>query len=71
MLKLLAVLAPVLILSGCCQVFGICTSVDVHSSTDRPENVAQLQPDPGIIIDTAVRANLAVPGAAACTVASR
>ena len=27
MLKLLAVLAPVLILSGCCQVFGICTSL--------------------------------------------
>ena len=70
MLKLLAVLAPVLILSGCCQVFGICTTVDVHTSINRPENVAQ-QPYPGNITDTAVRANLAVPGAAACSVASR
>jgi hypothetical protein len=45
--------------------------VDVHTSIDRPENVAQQQPYPGIITDTAVCANLAVPGAAACTVASR
>ena len=71
MLKLLAVLAPVLILSGCCQVFGICTSVDVHTSIDRPKNVAQQQPDPGITTDTALGANLSVPGAAACTIASR
>lgn len=71
MLKILAVLAPVLILSGCCQIFGICTSVDVHTSIDRPENIAQQQPNPGITTDTVLGANLSVPGAAACTVASR
>ena len=69
MLKLVAVLAPVLILSGCCQLFGICTSVDVHTSIDRPDNVAQQYP--GNATNNTLSANLAVPGAAACTVASR
>ena len=41
MLKFVVLLAPLLILSGCCQVFGICTSADVHTSIDRPEDVAQ------------------------------
>jgi hypothetical protein len=41
MLKVLILLAPLIALSGCCRVFGICTDVSVQSSLDHPENVAE------------------------------
>jgi hypothetical protein len=71
MLKFVALLAPHLILSGCCQVFGICTSVDVHTSIDRPENVAQQQPFPRTISNSALGGPSATSSATACRVASR
>jgi len=71
MLKFVVLLAPLLILSGCCRVFGICTSVDVHTSIERPENVAQQEHFPETIPDSAFGAKLATPSATACRVASR
>jgi hypothetical protein len=71
MLKFVALLAPLLILSGCCQIFGICTSVDVHTSIDRPENVAQQQAFPRAISNPALVAPSAASSATACRVASR
>jgi len=43
MLKIVYLFAPILILSGCCRVFGICTSVDVHTSIDPTDKFAQTQ----------------------------
>jgi hypothetical protein len=40
MLKVLILLAPLIALSGCCRVFGICTDVSVQTSLDHPENLA-------------------------------
>jgi hypothetical protein len=40
MLKVLILLAPLIALSGCCRVFGICTDVSVQSSLEHPENLA-------------------------------
>jgi hypothetical protein len=71
MLKFVVLLAPLLILSGCCQVFGICTSVDVHTSVDRPENVAEQEHFPATTSDSALGAKLTTPGATACRIASR
>ena len=71
MLRFVVLLAPLLILSGCCQVFGICTSVDVHTSIDQPENLAQQEPFPGTTSDSALGAKLVTPNATACRVASR
>jgi hypothetical protein len=41
MLRIVALLAPLLLLSGCCRVFGICTSVDVQTSIQRQEKFPQ------------------------------
>ena len=71
MLKVVVLLAPLLILSGCCQVFGICTSVDVHTSIDGPENVAQQEHFPGTISDSVLGAQSAASSVTACQVASR
>jgi hypothetical protein len=69
MLKVLFLLAPIVVLSGCCRVFGICTDVSVQSAIDRPENLAQQQNyhpfgDPGL--NTPQNNN-----AGSCTVAMR
>jgi hypothetical protein len=71
MLKFVVLLAPLVILSGCCQVLGICTSVDVHTSIDGPQNVAQQEPISRTISDSALGAQLAASSATACRVASR
>lgn len=71
MLRFVVLIAPVLVLSGCCQVFGICTSVDVHTSIDRPENVAQQEHFLETNSDSALGAKLATPSTTACSVASR
>ena len=71
MLKFVVLLAPLLILSGCCQVFGICTSVEVHTSIDHPENVAQQELFPGTASDAALGAKFITSSATACSVASR
>jgi hypothetical protein len=71
MLRFVVLLAPLLILSGCCRVFGICTSVDVHTSIDRPQNVAQQKHFPETISDSAFSVKLATPSASACRIASR
>jgi len=41
MLKVLILLAPLIALSGCCRVFGICTDVSVQSSLDHPQKLAE------------------------------
>jgi hypothetical protein len=41
MLKLLAASMAIFMLSGCCELFGICTSVAVHSSISSPQQFAQ------------------------------
>ena len=71
MLKFVVPLAPLLILSGCCRVFGICASVDVHTSIDRPENVALQEHFPETISDSPLSTKSSIPSAAACRVASR
>jgi len=71
MLRFVVLLAPLLILSGCCQVFGICASVEVHTSINHPENVAQQKPFPGTASDSGLGAKFITPGATACRVASR
>jgi hypothetical protein len=40
MLKTLCLLLALLMMSGCCEVFGICTSVSVHTSASRPDKFA-------------------------------
>lgn len=71
MLRFVVLLAPLLILSGCCQVFGICTSVELHTSIDRPENAAQQEHFPTTISDSALGAKLAPPSGTVCRIASR
>jgi hypothetical protein len=41
MLKLLSVSIAIFTLSGCCELFGVCTSVAVHSSIDSPRQSAR------------------------------
>jgi uncharacterized protein YceK len=41
MLKFLVPLAALLLMSGCCRVFGICTSASIHTSIASPEEFAQ------------------------------
>ena len=43
MLKVLILLAPLIALSGCCRVFGICTDVSVQSSLEHSEKFADRQ----------------------------
>ena len=71
MLKFAILLAPLLILSGCSQVLGICTSVDVHTSIDGPGNVAQQELSSRTTSDSALGAQLAASSATACSVATR
>jgi hypothetical protein len=39
--KLAIALTASFFLSGCCEIFGICTSVNVHTAIDPPYQVAQ------------------------------
>ena len=39
MLKLLVFVSGMALLSGCCEVFGICTSVSIHSSNVSPNGI--------------------------------
>jgi hypothetical protein len=39
--KLLIALGASFLLSGCCEVFGICTSVNVHTAIEPPYQLAQ------------------------------
>jgi hypothetical protein len=41
MLKLLAASIAIFMFSGCCELFGVCTSVAVHSSISSPRQFAQ------------------------------
>jgi len=41
MLKLLLPLTALLAISGCCQLFGVCTSASVHTSISSPQKFAQ------------------------------
>ncbi len=41
MLKLLTASLAIFMFSGCCELFGICTSVAVHSSISSPQQFAQ------------------------------
>ena len=54
--RMILALAATFLLSGCCEVFGICTSVNVHTAIQPPYQVAsqnspnssQTQPPPAI-----------------------
>ena len=41
MLKLLLPLTALLAISGCCQLFGVCTSASVHTSISSPQQFVQ------------------------------
>jgi uncharacterized protein YceK len=41
MIKLFVPFAALLLLSGCCQVLGICTSASVHTSISSPQEFTQ------------------------------
>ena len=41
MLKVLAASIAIFALSGCCELFGVCTSVAVHSSISSPRQFAR------------------------------
>jgi hypothetical protein len=38
--KLICLLLMLLMMSGCCEVFGLCTSVNVHTSASSPDKYA-------------------------------
>jgi hypothetical protein len=40
--KSVCLLLMVLMMSGCCRLFGICTTVKVHSSASSPDKFADL-----------------------------
>lgn len=40
-LKLSAALLVLFFMSGCCQIFGLCTSVSVHTSADAADKYAR------------------------------
>jgi len=40
MLKFVCLLLMLLMTSGCCQLFGLCTSVNVHTSASSPDEFA-------------------------------
>ena len=42
MVKFVSMLLLLLMTSGCCEVFGICTSVHVHTSAESPNKFARL-----------------------------
>jgi len=43
MLKIISLMIGLLMMSGCCELFGICTSVSVHSSISSPDKLASAQ----------------------------
>jgi hypothetical protein len=47
MLKFAFLLLTVFLMSGCCELFGICTSVNVHTSISSPEKFAEVDPNIG------------------------
>jgi hypothetical protein len=46
MLRTLLIVFSLLLLSGCCRVFGICTDVNVHSALDPNPQIAAAFPEP-------------------------
>ncbi len=42
MVKLLILVSGIVLLSGCCELFGICTSVSLHSSNPASDDVGKL-----------------------------
>jgi len=47
MLKLLLTMSAVFALSGCCELFGVCTSASVHTSITHPGQFASQNVTPG------------------------
>ncbi len=43
MLKLMTLLVAVLMCSGCCELFGVCTSASIHTSVQSQNVYAQQQ----------------------------
>lgn len=40
MVKYICVILMLFMTSGCCELFGLCTNVNVHTSTDSPDKIA-------------------------------
>ena len=43
MLKIISLMIGLLMMSGCCELFGVCTSVAVHSSISTPDKLVGAQ----------------------------
>ena len=49
MVKYVCMLLMVLMTSGCCELFGLCTSVNVHTSGDSPDKIASTDVNAGLL----------------------
>lgn len=47
MVKFVCVLLMLVMTSGCCEVFGLCTSVNVHTSASSPNKIARMDTNGG------------------------
>ena len=70
MFKIFVALAGALMLTGCCELFGICSSVSVHTSISPSYEVAQSDSFPmeKTLADTS---NESRPAATGCLVSQR
>jgi len=64
MLRIFVLLALLLSLSGCCRVFGICTSVDVLTSIQRQDKFPT-QPESDLALNSSASSNAACASIAA------
>lgn len=60
MLKLLLASVSIFMLSGCCELFGICTSVSVNSSISSPRQFARADSLPAADTEQLALANAAL-----------
>jgi hypothetical protein len=49
MVKYVCALLMLLMTSGCCELFGLCTSVNVHTSADSPNEIASTDVHAGLL----------------------
>jgi len=59
MIRLIMAMSILVMCSGCCELFGVCTSVAVHSSIDSPHTYAELEDFPNAVTQANPPANYA------------
>jgi hypothetical protein len=52
MVKYICLVLMLLMTSGCCQLFGLCTSVNVHTSADPADKIASIDVRHGLVAST-------------------